>query len=117
MTNPKRGEITISLAKQEFHCKITMDVMMRIETAMGKSVIKVANTMQDGDLTALQMVAFLKPVLRSSGKDIKDKDVQELIWNTGITDTMMAIAEIITFIITGNEKDGEQGNVEQAATI
>jgi hypothetical protein len=30
---------------------------------------------------------------------------------------MMAIAEVITFIITGNEKDGEQGNVEQAANI
>ena len=73
---------------------------MRIETAMNKSVIKIANTMQDGDMTALQMVAFLTPVLRSSGKDIKDKQVQELVWSNGITDTMMTIAQVITFIIT-----------------
>jgi hypothetical protein len=92
-----------------------MDVMMRIETAMNKSVIKIANTMQDGDLTALQMVAFLTPVLRSSGKDIKDKQVQELVWNNGITDTMMTIAQVITFIITGD--DGDEGNEERAANL
>ncbi len=89
--------------------------MMRIETAMNKSVIKIANTMQDGDLTALQMVAFLTPVLRSSGKDIKDKQVQELVWNNGITDTMMTIAQVITFIITGD--DGDVGNEERAANL
>ncbi len=89
--------------------------MMRIETAMNKSVIKIANTMQDGDLTALQMVAFLTPVLRSSGKDIKDKQVQELVWNNGITDTMMTIAQVITFIITGD--DGDEGNEERAANL
>lgn len=115
MTNPKRGELTISLANQEFHCKVTMDVMMRIETAMNKSVIKIANTMQDGDMTALQMVAFLTPVLRSSGKDIKDKQVQELVWSNGITDTMMTIAQVITFIITGD--DGDVGNEERAANL
>ena len=115
MTNPKRGELTISLSNQEFHCKVTMDVMMRIETAMNKSVIKIANTMQEGDLTALQMVAFLVPVLRSSGKDIKDKQVQELVWNNGITDTMLTIAQVITFIITGD--DGDEGNDERAANI
>ncbi len=88
---------------------------MRIETAMNKSVIKIANTMQDGDMTALQMVAFLTPVLRSSGKDIKDKQVQELVWSNGITDTMMTIAQVITFIITGD--DGDVGNEERAANL
>lgn len=87
---------------------------MRIETAIGKSIIKLANTMQDGDMTALEMVAFLTPVLRSSGTDVKDRDVQKIIWEAGITNAMMAVAEVITFIVAGND---DEGNEVEAASV
>lgn len=85
-----------------------MDIMMRIETSIGKSILKLANTMQEGDMTALEMVAFLTPVLRSSGADIKDRDVQKIVWEAGITNAMMAVAEVITFIIAGNDDQGNE---------
>ena len=87
---------------------------MRIETAIGKSIIKLANTMQEGDMTALEMVAFLTPVLRSSGTDVKDRDVQKIIWEAGITNAMMAVAEVITFIVAGND---DEGNEVEAASV
>lgn len=114
MTNPKRGEMELSLGNQTYQCRINMDVMMRIETAIGKSLIKLANTMQEGDMTALEMIAFLTPVLRSSGTDIKDKDVQKIVWEAGITNAMMAVAQVITFIIAG---DDDEGNEEQAVSV
>ena len=91
-----------------------MDTMMRIETAIGKSIIKLANTMQEGDMTALEMVAFLTPVLRSSGADVKDRDVQKIIWEAGITNAMMSVAEVITFIVAGND---DEGNEVEAASV
>ena len=47
---------------------------MRIETNIGGSLLKLANNMQSADISASQMVAVLTPVIRSSGKDVKDAE-------------------------------------------
>lgn len=83
-----------------------MDTMIRIETAIGKSILKVASDLQNADMTALQMVAFLTPVLRSSGEDIREKDVQALLWEAGLPEGLRAIAEVIAFIIGGSDNEG-----------
>jgi hypothetical protein len=113
VTNPKRGELRLEMAGQTFNCKINMDVIMRMEVGIGKSILKLANTLQGGDMTTADMVAFLTPVLRSSGDDLKDKDVQKLVWEAGLTGSLTAVAEVITFIITGNDNEG---NEQEAAS-
>ena len=45
MTNPKRGELRLEMAGQTFNCKINMDVIMRMEVGIGKSILKLANTL------------------------------------------------------------------------
>ena len=110
MTNPKRGEFRLSLNDEVFDVKISMDTIMRIETATGKGILKIASGLQEADMSALEMVAILTPVLRSSGKDLKDKDVSSLIWEAGFADSLRAIAEVITFVISG----GDEGNVAKA---
>ena len=108
MTNPKRGEMRLELAGKRFDCRITMDVMIRVETAIGKSILKVASDLQNADMTALQMVAFLTPVLRSSGEDIREKDVQSLLWDAGLPEGLRAIAEVIAFLIGGVDNEGNE---------
>jgi len=82
--------------------------MIRIETAIGKSILKVASDLQNADMTALQMVAFLTPVLRSSGEDIREKEVQNLLWQAGLPDGLRVIAEVIAFIIGGSDNEGNE---------
>lgn len=110
MTNPKRGELRINLNDEIFDVKINMDTIMRIETATGKGILKIANGLQEADMSALEMVSILTPVLRTSGKDLKDKDVANLIWEAGFADGLRVIAEVIAFIISG----GDEGNVAKA---
>jgi hypothetical protein len=112
MTNPKRGEMQLNLGSQKFQCKINMDVMMRIETNIGGSLLKLANNMQAADISASQMVAVLTPVIRSSGEDVKDADVKKIIWEAGVADGLKAVAEVIAFIVSGGEEMA--GNEQEA---
>ena len=103
MTNPKRGELRLSLGKQTYNCKVSMDTIMRIETNTGRGILKIASGLQDADLSALDMIGILTPVIRSSGKDVKDKDVQSLIWDAGFSEGIRAVAEVIVHIIGDDE--------------
>lgn len=113
MENPKRGEIALDIGGETYNCKITMDVIMRIETSLGKGILKVAQGLQEADISATEMVAFLTPVLRSGGRDLKEKDVGELIWKAGFAEGLKALAEVIAFVISGG--DSEEGNELKAA--
>ena len=84
---------------------------MRIEANSGKGILKIAQGMQDSDLTMAHMIGILTPALRSSGADVKDRDVGHLIWEAGIADALKCTAELVTFIITGGNEEGN----EQAA--
>jgi len=87
-----------------------MDTILRIETNTGRGILKIANGLQDADLSAQDMVGILTPVIRSSGADVKDRDVEKLIWEAGFTNGIKAVAEVIVHILGGDE-----GNVMEAA--
>lgn len=80
---------------------------MRIESNTGRGILKIATGLQDADLSASDMVSILTPVLRTSGADLKDKDVSKLIWEAGFSEGVKCIAEIIVFII-GNDEEGKE---------
>jgi len=81
---------------------------MRIETNLGKGVLKIAQELQNAEMSATQMVSILTPVLRSSGADLKDKDVANLIWEAGFAQGLKIIAEVIIFIIGAGDDEGNE---------
>lgn len=85
---------------------------MRIEASIGKGILKVAQGLSESEMSATEMVAILTPILRSSGKDLKDKDVANIIWDAGFAEGLKAVAEVIAFIIRGNE-----GNVARVENV
>lgn len=108
MQNPKRGEMTLDLGGKTYNCKITMDVIMRIEAGLGKGILKVAQGLQEADMSATEMVTILTPVLRSSGANVKDNEVGRLIWDAGFAEGLRCVAEVITFIIGGGDDEGNE---------
>ena len=114
MTNPKRGELRLTIGTETFQVKITMDTIMRIETALGRGILKIAGDLQDANMSALEMITILLPVLRSSGRDFTEKQVGELIWEHGFAEGLKAIAEIMAFMLT---KGNNEGNVVEAVAL
>ena len=112
MSNPKRGEMLIQLGTKEFQGRVTLDVAMRIERKLGRGVLKIGQAMSEGDITTSDIVDILTPVIRAGGKDIKDKDVQDAVWDAGLAEGIRVCGEVVTTILTGGR--GDSGNEEVA---
>ena len=83
---------------------------MRIEQNCGRGILTIANGLSKAEMSTQDMVSIMTPVLRSSGEDLKDKDVGKIIWEAGLTEGLRVIAEVVAFIIGGED----QGNVVAA---
>ena len=83
---------------------------MRIEQNCGRGILTIANGLSKAEMSTQDMVSIMTPVLRSSGEDLKDNDVGKIIWEAGLTEGLRVIAEVVAFIIGGED----QGNVVAA---
>ena len=79
---------------------------MRIEQNCGRGILTIANGLSNAEMSAQDMISILTPVLRSCGEDLKDKDVGRIIWDAGLTEGLRVIAEVIAFIIGGEDQEG-----------
>lgn len=107
MTNPKRGEFRLSLGKQTYKAKVTMDGLARIEAALGCGVLRILQKLSDGDLTTTEMCAILLPIIRAGGNDIDIKDVQSAVWDGGLAEAMKASGEILSVALSGGQNEGK----------
>jgi hypothetical protein len=88
---------------------------MRIETSVGKGILKIAQGLSEGDVSATSMVAILTPILRTTGKDYSEKEVSAIIWENGFAEGLKAVAEVIAYIISGgNPMGNEEAEAVQA---
>lgn len=114
MANPKRGEMTIILGEKKYNGKVTLDVIMRIERQLGKGIVKIAQSLSEGDLTTEQIIAVITPVVRGGGNDIKEADIKKDIWECGLAESLRVCSEIVAQTLgAGNN----EGNVEQAEPL
>ena len=85
--------------------KLSLDTLIRIESKIGTSIIGFAQNLSVGNTPIKNLVDFLLPVLRSSGKDFTEADVSKLIWDAGITEAMKACAAILAQGLGAEETD------------
>ena len=114
MENPKRGEMTITLGETTYKGRLTLDVTQRIERALGRGIVKIAQSLSEADITTEQIVAVITPVIRAGGNNVTEKDIKSLVWEAGVAKSLAVCTQIIGQIL-GVEED--EGNVEQAAEL
>lgn len=110
MVNQRRGELMLQLGQKQLKGRVTLDVLVRIESAMGCGIVKVAQRLQEGDLRINDILGILTPVIRAGGNDIDQKDVGLAVWEAGLAEGMRCAGEILALALTA----GEAGNGEPA---
>ena len=114
MSNPKRGELEIVLGEKKYNAKVTLDIVMRIEQACNKGIVKITQSLSEGELTTSQMVSILTPVIRAGGNDINEKEVGVALWGAGLADGMKAVGEILALVLSSG---GDERNEKQAEAL
>ena len=108
MTNPFRGELKVKLTNKVYKTRMTVNSCIQAEQAIGQSRIRLTGELAEGNLTMTQMVAILHPALRGGGNDMTGDEVAELIYQTGVAQSMVAVGEILANVLTGNSEDTEE---------
>lgn len=98
------------MGSTELNGKVTLDVVMRIEAAMDKSLIGIAQMVQSADLTTIQMARILTPVIRAGGNDVSEKEVAKIVFNAGLSSAFGAISDILGMAL--NPQGEDLGNGE-----
>jgi hypothetical protein len=114
MTNPLKGQIEVTLGSQTYTARLTVDSIIKIETAVGCGIIKLAQKMGDADIRITDLITVLLHALRGGGNDLQEKDINKIIQEVGIIDATKCVAELITnSLIADSEEGADEGKPVQ----
>lgn len=86
---------------------------MRIESALGKGVVKIAHGLQDAEISLMEIVNILTPVIRAGGNDVTEKDIGQAIFDAGLAEGMRVAAEVLATALTAGNSSGNVMAAEQ----
>lgn len=108
--NKLKGEVLVSLAGKEYKARLTVDAIMQIEDAVDMGIIKLAQSMSEGDLRLGHMIQVLVPALRGGGNDVQAQDVMELVQQHGLVKSMAVVANVLTSVLSvDNSEEATEG--------
>ena len=100
MTNPMKGETTIELAGAQHTCRLNVDALIKIETALDMGVLKITQRLSEGDVRLNDLAVVLYHALRGGGKDVTERDVKQLIQDSGIVGATSQVASLLVATLT-----------------
>lgn len=123
MQNKFRGELKVNLNNTEYNTRLTLDGIMRIETATGRPILKLATELMNSNLSVTDCVNILSVAIRAGGNNMTQKEIGELVFQSGLTEGLRVTGEILANTITGgkssqeededeDEEEGSEKNVE-----
>jgi hypothetical protein len=105
VANHLRGEIDITLGEETYKCKLNFDSLVRIEQNLGIPILQLAQRVSDAQLKVTEISYILYTAIKGGGKDITEKEVNNIIWQVGFVDAIRSVGEIISMSLSsGNEE-------------
>ena len=109
MTNLLRAETTLKFPNDvSYKAKMSLDTIMGIESALGTSILKVANKLSTGELSLIEIITIMTLSIRAGGNDIKDSDVKKLVSDIGLIESIKTAGDLLTLALDTGEKEDEK---------
>ena len=113
MQNKFRGELKVNLNNTEYNTRLTLDGIMRIETATGRPILKLATELMNSNLSVTDCVNILSVAIRAGGNNMTQKEIGELVFQSGLTEGLRVTGEILANTITGGKSNQEEDEDEE----
>lgn len=72
--------------------------------------MKIAQKLAEADLTTSEISIILYQALRGGGNNLDQKEVNALIWESGMVESMSVVGEILTSALMGGDSGSGKGN-------
>ena len=106
--NPIKAEKILNFGDKDLKCRMSLDTIIRIEEALGYSILKIGQKLTGADLTMSEVIAILTLAIRAGGNDTKENDVKELVAKIGLIEAIKLCGELITVALQTNEEPSEK---------
>ena len=117
MTNPYRGELEVNLGNKTYKTRMTVDSLIRLETSLGQSIVQLTQKLSEGQLSLTEMSFIIHSALKGGGNDIKENEVNQLIYLAGITEGMRVCGELLANVLQGGQRETEKKQEEQELNL
>ena len=107
MANPLKGEIPLTLGKETYKCRLTIDALVRIEDELDKGILELATAIAEAKVRIRTLIVVLKHALRGGGNDFDDKKIGSIIQEVGIVVASTAVAKLLAATLTDHDSDEE----------
>jgi len=109
MTNLLRAETTLKFPNDvSYKAKMSLDTIMGIESALGTSILKVANKLSTGELSLMEIITIMTLSIRAGGNNIKDSDIKKLVSDIGLIESIKIAGDLLTLALDTGEKEDEK---------
>ena len=97
--NKLRAEKILLLNGKEYKARMSLDTIMKVESALDCSILKVGNKLASADMTLSQVIQVIYYGLRGGGNDIKETDVKAIVSEIGLIEAIKTAGELITMAL------------------
>lgn len=106
-TNKFRSEVEVTLADQTFTARLSLDGIVRVETALQRSIIQVAQRLSATEMTVGELIVILYQGIKGGGNDVDEKKIKDLISEAGLITAMAVAGEIVVAAIGVGDDEGK----------
>lgn len=117
MANKFRGELKVNLNNTEYNTRLTLDGIMRIEAGTGRPILKLATELMNSNLSITDCITVLSIAIRAGGNNMTQKEIGELVFESGLTEGIKVTGEILANAITGGNKDEEEDSEKNVEAV
>ena len=115
MANPLKGEIPLTLGKETYKCRLTIDALVRIEDELDKGILELATAIAEAKVRIRTLIVVLRHALRGGGNDFDDKKIGEIISSVGIVIASTEVAKLLAATLTDNDSGEEVDKKKEEA--
>ena len=106
--NPIRAEKIINFGDKSYKARMSLDTIIRVEEALGCSILKVGTKLTQADLTMSEVIVILTLAVRAGGNYIKDNDIKEAVSSVGLVESVRITGELLTLALNTDDKVSEK---------
>ena len=107
-TNPIKAEKVLNFKDKTYKARMSLDTLMRIEEALGCSILKVGNKLSTADINTVDNLESKEKSIRAGGNDITENDVKGLVSDIGIVEGMKMTGELLTLALNVDPDNSEK---------
>jgi len=106
--NSLKAEKILNFKDKTYKARMSLDTIMRVEEALGTSILKVGNKLATADITLLDIITILTLAIRAGGNDIKDSDIKKDVSEIGLVEAMKLTGELLTLALNVDPDNSEK---------